>query len=257
MKLEGRNAIVVGGGRNAGRAICVGLAREGANVAVVVRANRQEAEETAQLVRAAGAKSLVVLADVRAYADAVRCVEETNRALGFVDIMVFTVGVRPLKSFLEVTPDEWRDVMATNVDGAFNFARTVLPQMVERKRGCIVYLTGTSAYQGRGRKKVSVGTSKGAVRALTHALAAEFGPCGIRVNSVAPTNIKVRRTRPEWYPEEVYPGEADESKGLEHVPLGRRGVPEDVAAAVVFLATDDANFITGQAIHVNGGFVMS
>lgn len=257
MKLKGRNAIVVGGGRNAGRAVSVGLAREGANVAVVVHQGKDEADQTAELVRSFGVNSMVVLADARDFNQSMRAVKEVNANLGFADILVFTVGIRPLKKFLEMTPEDWRDVFATNVDGAFNFARAVLPQMVERKRGCIINYTGYSAYQGRGRHKTHVGASKGALRALTQALAAEFGPYGIRVNSIAPTNIEVSRTRPEWYPEGLYPVESDDAEFLKTVPLRRRGKPDDVAAAAVFLATDDANFITGQAIQVNGGFFMS
>ena len=257
MKLKDRNAVVVGAGRNAGRAICVGLAREGASVAVVVRSNEREAKETAELVHALGGKSIVILADARDYNDAVRTVAEVNNALGPIDILAYTVGIRPLKKFLEMTPHDWREVFATNVDGAFHFARAVLPQMVDRKAGCIINVTGYSAYQGRGRHKAHVGASKGALRALTQGLAAEFGPYGIRVNSIAPTNIQVSRTRPEWYPEGLYPVESDDSQFLKGVPLRRRGSPEDIAAAAVFLATDDANFITGQAIQVNGGFFMS
>ena len=241
MKLKGKNAIVVGGGRNAGRAVCVGLAREGANVAVVVRSNKDEAEETAKLVRSMGGKSAVILADARSLNDVLRAVEEANGALGFIDILAYTIGFRPVISFLDLTPEVWREVFATNVDGAFYFARAVLPQMVEKKRGCIINVTGTSAYQGRGFQKVHVGASKGALRALTHGLAAEFGQYGIRINSVAPTAIK-------WQTSSEY---------LKRVPLGRWGKPEEVAAAVVFLATEDASFITGQAIHVNGGFLMS
>ena len=257
MKLKGRNAIVVGGGRNAGRAISVGLAREGANVAVVVRANRKEAEDTAELVRSAGGNSAVILADVRDFNSVLQAVKEANGALGPIDILAYTVGIRPLKNFLEMTPEDWREVFATNVDGAFHFARAVLPQMVERKRGCIINLTGYSAYQGRGRNKTHVGASKGALRALTLGLAAEFGQHGIRVNSIAPTNIQVSRTRPEWYPDGLYPVESDDTQFLKAVPLRRRGKPEDIAAAAVFLACDDANFITGQAIQVNGGFYMT
>jgi len=257
MKLQGKNAIVVGGGRNAGRAISVGLAREGANVAIVVRSSRDEAEETVKLVRAAGVKGLAILADARDYQEAVAAVEEAGKGLGPIDVLVYTIGVRPLKKFLEMTPQDWRDVFATNVDGAFHFARAVLPQMVDRKRGCIINLTGYSAYQGRGRHKTHVGASKGALRALTQGLAAEFGPHGIRVNSIAPTNIQVSRMNPEWYPDALYPVEADDADYLKGVPLRRRGNPSDIAAAAVFLATDDANFITGQGLQVNGGFFMT
>ena len=257
MKLQGRNAIVVGGGRNAGRAICVGLAREGANVAVVVHSNKEEAEETARLVRDAGGKSSVILADVRDYNSVVGAVGEANRTLGPLDILAYTVGIRPLKKFLEMTPEDWREVFATNVDGAFHFARVVLPQMVERKKGCIINVTGYSAYQARGRDKTHVAASKGALRALTQGLAAEFGPSGIRINSIAPTNIQVSRTRPDWYPENLYPAEQDDEKFLKGIPLRRRGSTDDIAAAAIFLASDDANFITGQAIQVNGGFFMT
>jgi 3-oxoacyl-[acyl-carrier protein] reductase len=256
MRFKGKNAIVVGGGRNAGRAVCHKLAREGAGVAVVVKGNKENAEGTAALVREAGARVVTIFADATERDDAFRAVREATDALGPIDVLAYCVGYRPEKPILELPPETWRRVFATNVDGAFYFAQAVLPQMVERKKGSIVITTGLSAHQGRGINKTHVGASKGALRALVHGLAAEFGPHGIRVNAMAPTNISVLRDK-ALYPDNKFPSDTEDDAWIQHIPLRRRGTPEEVADAVVYLASDEASFITGVSLQVNGGMFMN
>ncbi|MEX2451313.1 MAG: SDR family NAD(P)-dependent oxidoreductase [Rhodospirillales bacterium] len=256
MRFKDKNAIVVGGGRNAGRAICRKLAQEGANVAIVVKGNMENAEGTAKLVREAGGKAVPIAADATDREDVFRAVKEATDALGPIDVLSYCIGYRPESPFLDLPPETWRQVFATNVDGAFYFAQAVLPQMVERKRGSIVFTTGLSAHQGRGINKTHVGASKGALRALVHGLAAEFGPHGIRINAMAPTNISVLRDR-NLYPDNRFPSDTEDDSWMNRIPLRRRGTPEEVANAVVFLASDEAGFITGESLQVNGGMYMS
>lgn len=257
MKLKGKNAIVVGAGRNAGRAIAVTMAREGANVAAIVRENLGELNTTLDLVNEHGVKSVGLLADATQRDQVFDAVKEATDALGPIDILSYGLGLRPVSPFLEVTPEMWRETYAVNVDGAFHFAQAVLPQMVERKAGSIVFTTGLSAHIGRGWNKVHVGSTKGALRALMHGLAAEFGVHGIRVNCMTPTNITVSREHPEWYPPDTFLGEKEDEEYLKKFPLGRKGTVDEVAEAVVFLASDEASYITGQSLHVSGGVFMS
>ena len=255
MRFKGKNAIVVGGGKNAGRAVCHKLALEGANVAIVVKGNKENAEGTAKLVQEAGTKPVTIFADATKRDDALRAVQEANDVIGPIDVLSYCVGYRPEKPFLELSPETWRQVFATNVDGAFFFAQAVLPQMVERKRGAIVLTTGLSAHQGRGIDKTHVGATKGAMRALAHGLAAEFGPHGIRINAMAPTNVSVIRDK-ELYPDNNFPSDSQDDAWMERIPLRRRGTPEEIADAIVFLASDEASFITGVSLQVNGGMFM-
>ncbi|MEX2451549.1 MAG: SDR family oxidoreductase [Rhodospirillales bacterium] len=258
MRLSGKNAIVVGAGRNAGRAISIAMAREGANVAAVARQNQSEIDETVRLAGAHGTTCLPLLADATDRTAAFAAVEQATQALGPIDILSYGIAIRPPSPFLEVTPEMWRDVFAVNLDGAFHFAQAVLPQMVERKKGALIFTTGLSAHTGRSWNKVHVGTTKGALRSLAHGLASEFGPHGIRVNCLTPTFIDVARDRPDWYPDPKFWGE--EGKDAEYrnkFPLGRKGTVDEVASAVVFLASDDSSFITGQSLHVSGGIYMS
>ncbi|MEQ8195845.1 MAG: SDR family oxidoreductase [Rhodospirillales bacterium] len=258
MRLSGKNAIVVGAGRNAGRAITIAMAREGANVAAIARQNQAEIDETVRLASEHGTACLPILADATDRTAVLAAVEQATEALGPIDILSYGIAIRPPSSFLELKPEMWREVFAVNVEGAYHFAQAVLPQMVERKKGSLIFTTGLSAHTGRGWHKVHVGSSKGALRALAHGLAAEFGPQGIRVNCLTPTFIDVARERPDWYPDAKFWGE--EGKDAEYrkkFPLGRKGTVNEVANAVVFLASDDSSFITGQSLHVSGGIYMS
>lgn len=256
MRFEGKSAIVVGAGRNAGRAISARLASEGANVAIVVRNNLIDAEETAHLVRAAGTKALVVRADASVPEQVMNAVKAATMAFTRLDVLCYSVGDRPEKPFLHVDRELWQRVFANNVDGAFNFAQAVLPQMVERRSGSIVFTTGLSAHTGRGIGRAHVEASKGALRSLVHGLAAEFGPFGIRVNAMAPSSIAVVRDA-SLYPDNVFPSDDESPERMKNIPLRRRGTPEEAAAAVAFLASDDASFITGASLHVNGGIFMN
>ena len=251
-----KKALVVGGGRNAGRAICQRLAQEGADVAFVVLANKENAAGTAKLIEAEGRTAVPIFADVTERAQVFRAVDEANAALGQLDVLSYCVGYRPEGSILDLPEETWRRVFATNVDGAFFCAQAVLPQMVARKSGAIVFTTGMSAHQGLGKNKPHSGASKGALRAFAQGLAAEFGPHGIRINTMAPTNISVLRDK-ELYPDNVFPGDSEDASWMNRIPLRRRGTPEEVAAVVAFLASDDAGFITGESIQVNGGMFMT
>ena len=258
MKLEGKNAIVVGAGRNAGRAITIAMAREGANVAAIARQNQEEIDETVRLANEHGTTCIPYLCDATDRDAVIATVEKATKEIGPIDILTYGVGARPVSPFVDIPQEMWRQVFAANVDGAFYFAQAVLPQMVERKTGSIVFTTGLSAHQGRGWNKVHVGTTKGALRALAHGLAAEFGPHGIRVNCMTPTYIDVTRENPEWYQNDKFWSEdGKDAEYRNRFPLRRKGTVKEVADAVIFLASDESTFITGQSLHVSGGIFMS
>ena len=176
MKLKGKNAIVVGAGRNAGREITIAMAREGANIAAIARQNQEGIDETIRLAGEHGTTCVPYLCDATDRAAVIKTVKQASKEIGPIDILTYGVGVRPGSPFVDIPPEMWRQVFATNVDGAFHFSQAVLPKMVERQSGSIIFTTGLSAHTGRGWNKVHVGTTKGALRALAHGLAAEFDP---------------------------------------------------------------------------------
>jgi NAD(P)-dependent dehydrogenase (short-subunit alcohol dehydrogenase family) len=258
LKLKGKNALVVGAGRNAGRAITIAMAREDANVAAIARQNQEEIDETIRLAQEHGTTCVPYLCDATDRDAVIETVKQASKDIGPIDILTYGIGLRPGSPFVDIPPDMWRQVFAANVDGAFYFSQAVLPKMVERQSGSIVFTTGLSAHQGRGWNKVHVGTTKGALRALAHGLAAEFGPHGIRVNCMTPTYIDVTRENPEWYQDDKF--WSDDGKDAEYrnrFPLRHKGSVKEVADAVIFLASDESSFITGQSLHVSGGIFMS
>lgn len=245
MKLAGKTALVTGAGRNIGRAIALELAGEGANVVVNSRQNLEGIQQVAKEAQALGVKSLPLLADVRRYEDVVAMVKQAEDKVGKIDILVNNATFRHVRPFLEITQNEWDETLGTVLNGAFNCTKAVVAGMLERRWGRIINLGGISAQLGVAEAG-SISAAKGAIMGLTRSLAREFAPHGITVNVVSPGFIDVVRD----------PGTHDRMTGQRQVPVGHQGRPHDIAAMVVFLATDDASYITGQTISVSGGAYM-
>ena len=244
MSLSGKVALVTGSGRNIGRATVLELARRGADVVVNARTNRQEAKSVAEEAGNLGARSIAVLADVADQAQVARLAEEALSEFGKVDILVNNAGLRRATPLIEMSPDEWREVLAVNLDGPFYLCKALVPSMISAGGGRIINVSGLNAFKGRA-EWAHVCASKMGALGLTRALAAELAPYGILVNHIVPGAFDTTRTDGQ----DVAPM----PQRVAGIPLGRLGLPEEVAKACAFLASDEASYMTGQTIHVNGG----
>ena len=241
-ELTGKVALVTGAAKNIGRAIALELAAAGAKVAINTRASRAEAEAVAQEIRAAGGTAAVFIADI-ADAGAVKNMHDSvQTALGAVDILVLNASVRREVPFTELGFDEWRQVMSISLDGSFHCIQAVLPGMLKQGSGDIITLAGDTALTGAAGK-VHSSAAKSGLAGMSKALARELGPKGIRVNCVSPGHFNTVRANKR----------ADRPSASAHIPLGRYGEVDEIAATVRFLCSPGAGFITGQTIHVNGG----
>jgi len=246
MPLAGKAAIVTGSARNIGRAIVLGLVREGAAVMIHARADADGVAETAAMVKAAGGTCATHLADLTTEQGAKALTEACVASLGSADILVNNAAIRRNTPFVELTLKEWHEVLANSLDCAFLASRHVVPHMLTRKWGRIVNLTGISLHKGTaGRAHVSA--AKAGMIGMTRSLAVEFARDGITVNCVSPGVIDtVRGTAAGARPSDT------RSSG---VPVGRDGTPEEIAHIVTMLCRPEAAFTTGQVIQVNGGAV--
>jgi 3-oxoacyl-[acyl-carrier protein] reductase len=242
-ELSGRVAIVTGAGRNIGRAIALALADGGAAVGVNARANRIEAENVASEIERGSGKAMALIADVADPGAVEKMVAAAATQFGRIDILVNNAAVRAEQAFEKMTLAEWRAVTAVILEGAFNCVQACLPHLRRAGEGVIVNIGGLSAHTGAARRPHVV-TAKAGLVGLTRALAHELAPHNIRVNTVSPGLMAT--PRPAGEPEPAH-------HSLVHALVGRRGVPEDIAAAVRFLCGPGASFITGQNIQVNGG----
>jgi NAD(P)-dependent dehydrogenase (short-subunit alcohol dehydrogenase family) len=243
-KLDGKVALVTGSGRNIGRATVLRLASEGANVVVNSRTNRAEAEAVAEEARAMGVKALAILADVSSREQVEAMVGRTLADFGQVDILINNAAIRPHKPFRELTVEDWEAVRGVVLDGALYCTWAVIDSMVTNRYGRILFFVGEGAYTG-GAGRAHVSAAKMGLIGLARSLASEFAADNIRVNVVSPGSIDTSRANPEWYH-----GRPPSAAGI---PLGRQGKVDEIAATCLFLVSDEAGFITGQTIHVNGG----
>lgn len=270
MKLKGKVALVTGAGRNIGKATALELAALGAGVVVNARTNQAELDSVAAECRERGVKAIAVLADVGRMSDVERIIQRAKKELGPIDILVNMVGIRPPTPFLEITEEEWNLVLSVNLGSCFRTSKLVLPDMIKRGWGRIINISGRDAYYGKTDRAHCV-ASKSAITGFTRALASEFSRYGITVNCVVPGPFNTTRPR-FWY--EGFPNVDPAAGGRSHdvsaasgqqggrvagspvqtgTPVGRAGEPWELAKTVAFLASDDAAYITGQSIHVNGG----
>jgi 3-oxoacyl-[acyl-carrier protein] reductase len=245
MTVNGKAALVTGGGRNIGRACVLGLAEDGFNVAINGASDRGACERVAKEAEAFGIKAIVVMGDVGTSADCKRIVDEVIKAFGAVDVLVNNAAIRPAAPFLEMSEADWRRVIAIDLDAAVWLARACLPGMLEKKWGRIVNLTGMNAMHGySGRAPVSV--AKHGIWGLTKALAKEFGPKGVTTNAISPGPIAsdVEKEDDSFH---------HRNESVARVPLGRMGTPAEIAAAARLLISEGGAYINGQMLQVNGG----
>lgn len=241
-ELNGRVALVTGSARNIGRAIALDLAAAGACVMVHARASRAEAEAVAAEIRALGTRAGVWLADV-ASPDAVRrLVDATVSEFGGLDLLVNNASARRERRFEDLSFEEWREILAVTLDGAFLCSKAAAPHLAASGHGAIVNIGGLSGHTGSAGRAHVVAAKAGLV-GLTKGLAHDLAPRRITVNCVSPGLIDTRRQ----------PG-SQPAHHATHAPLvGRRGEPQDVAGLVRFLCGPRARYITGQTLHANGG----
>ena len=242
-----RVALVTGASRGIGRAIALELAEEGYAVCVNYLEHRQQAEEVAETIRRRGGSAMAARADVADGGAVEAMARQAERELGPISLLVNNAGIAGQMQFQDITDEQWNRYLAVNLGGARNAIRAVLPWMLSEKRGCIVNISSIWGLRGASCE-VAYACTKAALIGLTRSLALELAPSQIRVNCVAPGVINTDMVQ--------VLGQETLRQLAEETPLGRLGTPEDVAHAVVFLASDKASFLTGQVLGADGGFIV-
>jgi len=246
MSLQGRIALVTGGGSGIGRATAIRLAEDGAD-GVVLDLNLDGAGETVTRLEKLGRRALAVRADVTRSDEVRVAVEQAERALGPIDVLVNNAGLAWQATFLEMPEADWDRMLAVHLKGAYNCSRAVLPGMLARGWGRIVSLSSTAGLGGTGRS-VAYAAAKAALIGFTKSLAREVAPHGITVNAVAPGFIATPMTS-------TWPADR-RARVAEETPVRREGTPDDIAHAIAYLASEEASFVTGQVLSPNGGRYM-
>jgi 3-oxoacyl-[acyl-carrier protein] reductase len=244
MRFEGKKALITGGSRGIGRACVTQLAAEGAEVAFVYQSNREAADKLIASLQDCPGKARAVCADVRDLQRAHAVVDALLEEWGGLDILVNSAGIVRDGLLGAMTAEQWRDVIETNLGGTYNYCHAVTQPMLMQRRGSIVNLSSTAA-EFAARGQVNYAASKGGIDSLTRALAKELAPRKVRVNAVAPGMIATDMS------EAVRGIAGDKIKDV--IPMKRIGNPEEIAHVVAFLASDEASYVTGQIIRVDGG----
>lgn len=247
MKLEGKKALVTGASRGIGRAIALALAAEGADVAVNYAGSEAAAKEVAAEIEAMGRKAFVIQVDVASHEASTAMVDAVVKEFGRIDILVNNAGITRDGLLMRMKEEDWDAVLTTNLKGVFNCTKSAVKYMMKQKSGRIVNISSVVGLMGNAGQ-ANYAAAKAGVIGFTKATAKEVAARGINVNAVAPGFIKTDMTSvlSEKVVENLIAG----------IPLSRLGESEDIAKAVVFLVSDDANYITGQTLHVDGGMVM-
>jgi 3-oxoacyl-[acyl-carrier protein] reductase len=246
-QFEGKVAVVTGGSRGIGRAIALALGQAGARVVVTCTRQREAAEEVIAALQQTGSAGQVCQFDVADYAATTAAFDEIVKTYGRVDILVSNAGVRSDQLLVRMKPEDWDLVIHTNLSGTFHCARAAVRTMLRQRWGRIIIITSVVGIMGNVGQ-TNYAASKAGLIGFTKALAKELAPRGITVNAVAPGFIETDMTR------EL--SDTQRQALLQHIPLGSLGTPEDVAACVLFLASDEARYITGEVVSVSGGLTI-
>ena len=246
-ELTGKTAVVTGGSRGIGRAICLKLAGQGANIVLNYAGNAAAAEETRAACEALGVRALAVQGDVADPAACNALIDTAVEAFGQVDILVCNAGITRDNLLMRMSDEEFQKVIDTNLKGTFHCMRAVIRPMMKKRRGRIISISSVVGLIGNAGQ-INYAASKAGVIGMTRSLAREVASRGITVNAVAPGFIRTDMT-------DVL-GDAVKEGILRSIPLGKLGEAEDVANTVLFLASDEAAYITGQVLSVDGGMAM-
>ena len=256
MPATARTALVTGAAGGIGRAIALRLARDGCDVGLV-DLDLPGAEQTADQVRALGRRAAVAVCNVASRDSVRQAIAAIAEALGPVDVLVNNAGILRQARFVDLTEKDWRDTMSVNLDGVFHCTQAVLPGMLARKSGCIVNMSSWTGKKGVPNHAAYAAT-KAAVISLTQSIAGEVAEHGIRINAVCPGTIVDTQMRVEAEALNKAQGLPDvDTRVKTLIPMRRAGLPSDVANVVSFLASDDASYMTGQAINITGGLWMN
>ena len=244
----GRTAVITGGSRGIGRAAAVKFAEAGySGIAVIYRSDDAAADEIVRELREKGTDAESYRCDVASYEQTRETAAEIIKRFGHVDVLVNNAGIAQIKLLIDQTEEDWDNIMGVNAKGVFNCCRHFLPNMLSRKAGRIINVSSMWGITGASCE-VAYSASKAAVIGFTKALAQETGPSGVTVNCVAPGVINTEMN--------ASLSDADMRSLCDEIPLMRIGQPEEAAAAILFLASDEAAYITGQVLSVNGGMVV-
>jgi 3-oxoacyl-[acyl-carrier protein] reductase len=244
MNLSGKVAIITGGGRGIGREIAIRLAEAGADIVINDIGNPAPAEETAEAIKKLGRRSLAVMGDISVTEDVNKMVETTLTTLGKVDILVNNAGITRDGLLMRMSDDDWDKVLTVNLKGVFLCTRAVLRPMIKARAGRIISMSSIVGIIGNAGQ-ANYASSKAGIIGFTKSIAKEVASRNITVNAIAPGFIDTAMTR--QLPEE----KRKELAG--HIPAGYLGTPRDIAEGVAFLASDEARYITGQVLTIDGG----
>lgn len=246
-KLEGKVAVVTGASRGIGRAIALKLAEEGAKVIVNYSGSQAKAEEVVAMIQENGGEAIAVQASVSQTEEVTALMDAAVKTYGSLDILVNNAGITRDNLIMRMKEDEWDDVLNTNLKGVFLCTKAVTRQMMKQRAGRIINISSIVGVAGNAGQANYVAAKAGVI-GLTKTTAKELASRNILVNAIAPGFIKTEMT--EQLPEDIKQGM------LTQIPLAKLGQPEDIAKAVAFLASEDANYMTGQTLHIDGGMVM-
>ena len=247
--LDGKVALVTGSGQNIGRAVAELLAKEGASVVVNGAKSKDKVDDVVETIQSNGGQAIGIMADVSVPEDVKRLVAESEEKLGSIDILINNVGIRHRMSFEEITPEDWQRVINSNLNSCFYTAHHVLPKMREKKWGRVINMSGYDGFTGHIPQRAANITAKAGMHGLSKAIAREYGIHDVTANTVVVGAIQtVRET--EHYKH------IDVEQVMKNLAIKHAGDVEDIAAACLYLAGDSGKFVTGQAIHVNGGEYM-
>lgn len=249
MGFAGQTAIVTGAGRGMGRAVALGLAAEGANV-VVAEMDEAAANKAVQAIKDAGGRAVASVVDISRVDEVRRMFKAAITEFGTVDILVNNAGIGIAKPLLEYTEADWDKQLGVNLKGMFFATQEAARVMIPKRRGKIVNFASTAAFVSSSTPETAYDISKGGVRQLTTSVAAELAPHHINVNAVAPGTIMTELTL------RVLDTDEKMARAAAKIPLGRLGKPEDMVGPVLFLCSDEADYITGHTLVVDGGWLL-